>query len=274
MSLARNRKDINLLEVLESKKKLKISLSAIIGLACIPLVAAVAVAVAFFLITTIADLSEQRDRLNNYIESPQTQAAYQEALSAQDEAARLRADADAVMAALRHLSSYPDLYAEDYSRVFEFVGSDLKLSNFTYDRRSGVLRFNVTASDLVGLPRFAAQMRNSGIFAEVNYGGYTQTKTSVPSSNTSSSSATAGTSGASSSAAAAQPTRETVSYYYSLSCLVTSPNATLPALPESDAQAGADTSAQSGGEAGADSSAQSDGEGGADSSAQAGGEGA
>jgi hypothetical protein len=261
--LARSNKDINLLEALEGKKKAKISPSLLIGLLCIPLFAVIAGLVAFALITTIVDLGEERNALRDYVESPQTQAAHQEAILASQQAAQTRADADAIMAQLRHISSYPDLYVEQYNRVFVLAGSEIELSGISYDRHSGILRFNAQAGELSSLPRFVEQMRNSDIFADIQYRGYVQTKTgesislepmgatggasatggfgssatggAAPAGSKGNSSAgSSGSSGSSSSSAI----REIIAYYYSIECLVAPPLPSLPELPEQDAATG------------------------------------
>jgi hypothetical protein len=233
--VARRKKDINLLDALEGKKKVGLSVNAIVGLACIPLVALVAAVAVFVLVAAIADLSGQRDQLRNYVENQQTEAASAEVASTQRQAYQARADADAVMAMLRYLSSSPDLYGEHYDRIFEMAGVEIELTNFTYDRQSGMLRFNASAAELSSLPRFVEQMRASGFFSDVQYRGYVQTTTSSASlagsgSGTSGTSGDATTSGVASAYASSASVPEIVSYYYSLECQVVFPEPTLPAL--------------------------------------------
>ena len=244
--MARSKKDINLLDVLEGKKKIGLSRQALVALICIPLLALVAVATIFLFTTTITNLLEQRNGLKNYLESPQTQAAYQETALAKDQSTQMRADANALIAALQNLSSYPELYSEQYNRIFELAGYEIDLSEASYDRRTGVLKFNATAAELVSLPRFVESMRNSGLFTDIQYRGYVQTKTGIillsdssagtsgtPNSSATAGSGTSGGSGSGSGSAAQQATTyEIISYYYAIECLVAPPQPTLPILPE------------------------------------------
>jgi hypothetical protein len=174
---------------------------------------------------------------------------------------------------LKNLSSYPDLSREQFVAIYDLAGTSIDISKISYDRRTGILKFEATASELSSLPFFVQRMRASGMFADIQYRGYLQTKTgssylgSSTSTNTtgspqsysgqSSSSDAADTveaasgSQASASASSAAYIPQRTTYQYSIECLIIRPAAKeINPLPTGSGASGAgagSTDAQAGG---------------------------
>jgi hypothetical protein len=250
MASKHKHKDINLLEALDGKKKSKISLGTIIALAVIPLAAALTIVLIFLSFNTINTMSAERDSLKNYVEGTQTEVALSEVVQLQASSSELRATAAAVMSQLFNLSSYPDLSEAEFTQIFDLAAYQVDLTGIKYDRRTGILSFNATASDLISLPRFVEQMRASGMFRDIQYRGYIKTETAYY-PLTGSGQTTKG----SDEQASEVPTYIIDSYYYAVECLVTPPVPNLPGVvqatdanneTEDDASADPDTASGAG----------------------------
>jgi len=257
-------KDINLLAALEGRRKRGLSIPAIAGLAAIPVVALVAAVVLFAYNTTYASMTEQRDGLERYVQSPQTIAAYDEAVNARQAASLTASEASSMRQALLDIDSYPQLYREDFVRIYAYAGLTVEVTGFMFDPTTGLLTFQADASELGSLPYFIERMRSSGMFTDIQYLGYERTEEnvlvpigavgSVPGAKngyfgtdagTGSGTATGGSGSNSSSSSSSSGSGTTnsysntvVGYRYNVTCQVVAPEPELPATATAAASAG------------------------------------
>jgi len=235
-------KDINLYRVMTSRRTAAINRRPLlIGTAAIVLLGALIAAGVIWFSLSMAELRAERDDLDRYVNSAQTQQRYNESLSLQQEAATAEQRANMVKQVLLNLSSYPDISAADYRRIQSYAGSAVVLSDMHYDHRSATLSLTATASDITSVPLFIKQLRESDSFANIQYSGYTQ-----------STRLTNGTNGEST---------EVSEYRYELTFQLKAPRAALPKL-DSDVAVQHDA-----GDAGSDTVDSTDGGGEGDSSA-------
>ena len=94
----------------------------------------------------------------------------------------MKAQAEELSSVLMNLSSYPDMAAGDFHLIYEYAGDRVDISGVNYTRPAGVLAFNAECPTVTGVPIFVAQLRMSGVFADVRYEGYTEKITTVTAS--------------------------------------------------------------------------------------------
>lgn len=167
-------------------------------------------------------LTLERDELQHYMDSPRVSEGQAEAVSLQAAATEVQARAAEVKGTLYNLSSYPDLSGEEFQTIFNFAGENIQLTEFNYDRRSGTLSFSASSQSVRGIPTFIAALRESGIFADVQYKGYVngvRIETGGPVFDPITEVTTL-------------PNIEIYEYLYQVSCLVANPTPGLPALDE------------------------------------------
>jgi hypothetical protein len=181
--------------------------------------------------TNIAGLNAQRDELNRYVTSDRTASAYQESLDFQQKSATMGAMAGGVKSALVALSSYPDVTYAVYQRIEELAGSDVTLSGLSYDRRTGILSFSATSENVTSFPVFVASLRNTELFADIQYRGYVKSsRQEIAGQSTDDDGIT------------------TTSYYtiveygYSVQCQLATPSPRLPDIPGREGSETAETS--------------------------------
>lgn len=164
-------------------------------------------------ISTVTALTAQRDQLQQYLDNEQADNSGQPTDGLKLQADQMRAQANEVSGNLLNLSSYPDLYREQFTVIYSLAGEDVEISNIVYDRRGGILSFSASSYSVRRMPVFVKSLRDSGLFADVQYQGYVL-----------------GLNGQNPLAGAGDGT--VGGYVYELRCLVLAPLPELPALPD------------------------------------------
>jgi hypothetical protein len=216
--MAAYKKDINLLAVMTQKKS-RVGLLAIIIPIIVFLILGASLAFgAFWYGSTVTTLTAERDSLQLYIESSRVTDSQEEAQELKDVAEKMRVYADEIKSALYNLSSYPDLYGEQFELIFELAGDDIVLSEYIYDRRTGTLSFSATSLSVRRMPYFVQSLRENAYFSDVQYRGYvrdTRTETGEAVIDPVTELATA-------------PTIEILEYRYEITCRLATPEPYLP----------------------------------------------
>jgi hypothetical protein len=164
---------LNLLAALDrGKKRQKVSKGTI---AILAVVAALAAAVALFLMYTINEgdiFTERRDAANAFVEAPGATASYEESIANQAAARRAQTRADALTGVVNAINTYPDMSGDDFKTLFGVAGKDVTMSNISYDRQAGILSFSAKCKSAERIPAFIAELRSAGVFFDVYYDGY------------------------------------------------------------------------------------------------------
>jgi hypothetical protein len=188
---------------------------------------ALVVSSAIWYTSTMTDLTFQRDDLQRYVDSSRVNDSQEEAQALKTLGQEMRIRADEVKNTLYNLSSYPDLYDEQFELIFEFAGDDIELSGYAYDRATGTLSFTAITPRVSRMPYFVQSLRDCGLFSDVQYQGYvrgTHTETGTP---------------------VMSPTTDTLiiptiivgEYQYAVVCRVASPTPALPPVETDDTEA-------------------------------------
>jgi hypothetical protein len=228
--MATYKKDINLLSVMRRKRP-RINPFAIIIpiLVFVALGTAVVMGVLWFG-NRITSLTLERDSLQSYIDSARLNDSQAETDRLRMQAEDMAFKANEVKSVLYGLSSYPDLSGEDFQVIFDYAGTTIELSGFTYDRRTATLSFSATATSVHAMPVYVQSLRECGIFSDVQYTGYVNSIRSVPGNTVTD-----------------EDGNETVvnieisEYRYDLTCQVAKPQPFLPPIEEDGEDEGDDT---------------------------------
>jgi hypothetical protein len=152
-------------------------------IATVAVLAVIAAAVALFFMYTINEggkLTEKRDAALAYVNDPITHEQYSVSNSNKTAAAAAEVRSKAIVAAVEVVNSYPDMSGDDFRQLFDIAGKAVTMSNITYDRTTGALSFEGRCKSADIIPSFVSQLRASGIFADVNYEGYSGSTYTVP----------------------------------------------------------------------------------------------
>jgi len=180
-------KDINLIAAMDRRhQRAKAQKATAIRLPILILILiALLLGVAYYyLYTNTNELEEQKESLSLFLNDPRTQADYSESFKAQAEAQRMVTQAKELERVLLNLSSYPDMAGGDFHLIYEYAGNRIDISGVNYKRATGVLAFSAECDAVTGVPIFVAQLRMSGIFADIKYEGYTEKITSTTTQGT------------------------------------------------------------------------------------------
>jgi len=167
-------KDINLLAALE-KTEAKTRSSARPNV--LPLLVLVVVVVGlgaywFAQDKGSADLRLQKAEIESYLNAPETVSQLQATQTALADAASMREAANAMEAVTKAVATHPDLTAQQIQKIFEVATDRATLDNFSYDRETGEFSFTAKTGTASGVALFVTQLRDTGLFADVSYGGY------------------------------------------------------------------------------------------------------
>jgi hypothetical protein len=173
MAKVKNRKELNLLVALDrGRQRRKAGRSGIVLIAFAVVIAAAAALFYMRLFNETDLLTERRDAALAYVNNPETQDQYNEALADVQEAEAAKAGADALVGAIKAIDSYPDLRSEDLKELFDIAGGKVDLSEISYDRSTGSLSFFARCDSVARVPKFIAALRSCGVFSDVYYSGY------------------------------------------------------------------------------------------------------
>jgi hypothetical protein len=167
-------KDINFLLILQDASKPAKKSKLLVITLLVAIVLAVGMAGFFLYATTLnANLQRQIEKLLTVVPDPSAQRQIAEAERATQAAAAMQEEAYALVAPLDNLATYPDLTSEDFRKIFNLAGNSVVINDIGYSRETGILTFNATCGSVRGVPIFMRGLRNSGIFRDVSYSGYT-----------------------------------------------------------------------------------------------------
>ncbi|MDR0875333.1 MAG: hypothetical protein LBN12_03890 [Clostridiales Family XIII bacterium] len=175
MASSAKTRDINLLLAMDRQKS-SAQKGKGVGIV-IPIVVIVLVAVGMgagysYFYSNTSEVKAMKKTIELYLDDPATQAAYNESLTAKSESERMTAEMSALRDVILNISSYPDLQGGDIEQILETAGSNVRLEPMSYDKATGVLLFGATGKKVTDVPLFIAQLRITGIFADVQYTGY------------------------------------------------------------------------------------------------------
>jgi hypothetical protein len=167
-------KDINLYKVATSKVRTK-SLRPLITSALLALLAVALVAFGiYYYLTTISNLTLERDGLKRYLESSLTLEQYNHSFETQSEVEVMEGFVAQIKGTLLNISSYPEITGADYRLIMSSAGSDIDITGLRYERRTGILSFRAICGDTTSVPLFVERLRAQGNFSDVQYRGYVQ----------------------------------------------------------------------------------------------------
>jgi hypothetical protein len=167
-------------------------------------------------------LIAEKTALESYLDDQQVVAQYAQSEQTRNEAAGLEAKAKVLEGAVSGVATHPDLSADQIRQIFSIAETRAELNDFAYDRETGQLAFSATCEKATDVSLFIAQLRLSGIFADVAYEGYTGNTTSV-----------AGDGVANGDGSTTYPTMVSTSFTFNARCSVAAPGSS--AAPEVDA---------------------------------------
>jgi predicted negative regulator of RcsB-dependent stress response len=173
MAKAAKNRELNLLLALD-RSKIKSSSGSnvwILVLVIIIVILAFAAAAVYYFLET-SNLQNEKDTSLVYLNDPITQAAYDESNRAQLEATQMQSESSELAGAIANLKTYPSLTSNQWKKLFRIAGGRVDLSGFSYDRTTGLLTFAAQTTSATRVPIFVAELRTSGIFADVAYEGY------------------------------------------------------------------------------------------------------
>lgn len=231
--MASYKKDINLLAVMTQRKSRINPLAVIIPIAVFLALGAGIFFGTIWYTTNMAELTFQRDDLKRYIESARVTNSQDNTRALRLAAEEMQLRANEVRETLYNLSSYPDLHGEQFQAIFDYAGDEIELSGYVYTRVSGTLSFSATSERVSRMPVFIQNLRESGLFSDVQYQGYvmgTRTESGTPVLDRTTD-------------MMVTPTYTVTEYLYEVTCRVTTPT---PALPPVDTDEGAENQEGSG----------------------------
>ncbi len=117
-------------------------------------------------------LRVQADKKYKWIEAPENQEAYQQALAVEAQAERIEEAIAAVRHTEENLSSYPELTSEVIRRISS-VGGSTSIRIRGYDSKEGILTFEAGSTKVIDIPSYIEELQATGLFHKVDYTGYT-----------------------------------------------------------------------------------------------------
>ena len=113
-----------------------------------------------------------RAAMEEWIEDPEIQEQYQEALSLQETLQELKSAIGAVERASENLSVYPDFSSDVFRKIENVGGMQTELLITGYDTRTGILTFDASSRQVIDIPDYILKLQNTGLFHTVDYTGY------------------------------------------------------------------------------------------------------
>ncbi|MCI8597919.1 MAG: hypothetical protein HFJ10_05695 [Lachnospiraceae bacterium] len=117
--------------------------------------------------------NRETQKIQDWMESPEVQAQYQEALELQNQLSEIEGGISAVEQMEQNLSVYPELSSEIIHRIENVGGGGMQLKVMGYDVETGVLTFEASSREVIDVPSYILHMQETGIFHKVDYTGYT-----------------------------------------------------------------------------------------------------
>lgn len=120
-----------------------------------------------------AHTSGQIRDINGWINDEQVQSEYQEASALKEESDRLAEAKSQVEEMTVNLDTYPDLTKKMISRIIDASGKDMEVHIKTMDAGTGTLTFDAVSKKVIDIPGYVQKLQKTGLFATVDYAGYT-----------------------------------------------------------------------------------------------------
>ena len=120
-----------------------------------------------------AHTSGQIRDINGWINDEQVQSEYQEASALKEESDRLAEAKSQVEEMTANLDTYPDLTKKMISRIIDASGKDMEVHIKTMDAGTGTLTFDAVSKKVIDIPGYVLKLQKTGLFATVDYAGYT-----------------------------------------------------------------------------------------------------
>ncbi|MDR2671995.1 MAG: hypothetical protein LBC35_01605 [Coriobacteriales bacterium] len=253
MAKSLRQKDINFLAVLDGRRaKRALSPQSFILPGVLVLVVLVGLGVFTFFQVNTMRLNSESDQIQTYLSSATTARELSEAQALKTQATDMQAKASNVATPMDNLASYPELTLGILYSLIELAGANIEITDMQYTKTTGILHFTASSDYVLSIPTFVSQLRTSGLFAYVEYTGYSgggaggggQLADSTNRGSSTDTTGTSGATGAGAGAAAAAVSEQTPTYKFSLECALIPP----PAPTSSGTPAAVQPSSQTGGE--------------------------
>lgn len=112
------------------------------------------------------------DGLRTALEAPENVAAYEEALEKERRNETLAAEINEANLLTERLASYPLVDSGLLESIREAGGSAVTVEITGYDSATGQLAFRAGSAEVIEAPRYVQKMRETGLFENVSYSGY------------------------------------------------------------------------------------------------------
>lgn len=123
---------------------------------------------------TMNYLTERKvNEAEEFIGSPLHQKAYEEAMEKQAEAARIQSSLNEGKEIWEVIKSYPLPDTKVEQEILVCAGNEVAITVNSYDSETGVYGFTAKASDVTTINEFITRLRESSVFANLEYSGYT-----------------------------------------------------------------------------------------------------
>lgn len=171
-ALIQEKKDINLYSrYVKSHKREKTGMSIKTAAPIIIVFGVCAAVTASLLIMNY--LTERKvNEAEEFISSPLNKKAYEDAVEKQAEAARIQSNISEGKAIWEVIKSYPLPNTKVEQEIVVCAGNKVAITVNSYDSETGVYGFTAKASDVTTINEFITRLRNSSVFANLEYSGY------------------------------------------------------------------------------------------------------
>lgn len=116
--------------------------------------------------------SQEIHKVQEWIDSAEVQAQYQEASALNDRLLEIEGGIKAVEQMKENLSVYPELSSEVFDRMERAGGVDVQLEISGYDAETGLLVFETSSREVIDVPSYILRLQQTGLFHKVDYTGY------------------------------------------------------------------------------------------------------
>ena len=173
MAKSIRQKEINFLTALSGcSKRKKINPASLIMPGVLVLLLLIGGGIFALLHINTLQINQESNLVREYINSPDTQRQITQAESISRQAATMETGANATALPMDNLATYPDLTSGSYAQILNYAGINITLSAMSFNRETGILSFSGTSDYVLSIPTFISQLRNSGLFTDVVYTGY------------------------------------------------------------------------------------------------------
>ena len=117
--------------------------------------------------------SSKIQKVESWIEDDTVQEEYQEAESRKLYSASLSQAIRQVDRMEKNLSTYPKLTDSVIREIEDVSGRDMDVRIQGLDIATGTLSFDAVSRQVIDIPGYVSRLKDTGLFEEVNYTGYT-----------------------------------------------------------------------------------------------------